>query len=141
MRSRRGWGESDVTEVNIVPVIDLCLVLLVILMILSPLLDSSSADVQLPRASTREEKESHILVSIASDGRVRISGDAVEREALKGYVAKLLQLQGPNQLVVLDADRRLPFRELAEVMKSVKEAGAENLSFGAQPLDGEGGAP
>ncbi len=141
MRSRRGWGETDVTEVNIVPVIDLCLVLLVILMILSPLLDSSSADVQLPRAASREEKESHILVAIASDGRVRISGETVERGELKGYMAKLLQLQGADQLVVLDADRRLPFRELAEVMKLVKEAGAENLSFGAQPIDGEGGAP
>lgn len=138
VRLRRRWEDAEVTEVNIVPVIDLCLVLLVILMVLSPLLDSSSADVLLPRASTREEKESHVLVTIAQDGQTRISGDTVPRGELRTYMEKILQVQGADRLVVLDADRRLPFRELADVMKLVKEAGAENLSFGSEPYESGG---
>lgn len=136
-RRRPGWNDTEVTEINIVPVIDLCLVLLVILLILSPIMDSDSSDILLPKTTSKSSQENHLALTVNQDGKLGVKGENIEPEEIKDYIARLLAIQGNDTLIVVEADRRLPFKNLAEAMRLAKEAGAENLSIGAQSKEDE----
>ena len=80
--------EPTIAGVNIVPVIDLCLVLLIILMVTSPLLDTADLPVKLPQASTIESKERNISVTFASDGRIAINTEEIQSDQLEAKLAR-----------------------------------------------------
>jgi biopolymer transport protein ExbD len=129
---RRITTDSPIAGVNIVPVIDLCLVLLVILLIISPLLDKPPVEVTLPKARTVEQKENNIAVTVAPDGRVAVNSDRVERGNLKGFVKALLKEQGADTLVILRSDENDTYANLTELIREIKDAGATNIAIGTQ---------
>ena len=98
----RTFEDAPVTGVNIVPVIDLCLVLLVVLLIISPMLDKPPVEVALPRAETKEEKENNITVTVARPPWVEEVRCSVEvAEALPPWFDKALWMAWPAVPVAL----------------------------------------
>lgn len=71
-------SDEALSGVNIVPVIGVCLVLLVILIVMSPIMNLPNLDVDLPEALTRETKEQNLTVSLGADGRISLGLKIIE---------------------------------------------------------------
>jgi biopolymer transport protein ExbD len=123
--------EPTIAGVNIVPVIDLCLVLLIILMVTSPLLDTADLPVKLPQASTIESKERNISVTSSPDGRLAINTDMVTPDQ---FIPALHQLiaKDPEIMVILRVDRGSTYLSLTNLIADCKKAGATNISIGTE---------
>lgn len=138
-RRRRGFQEAAISGVNIVPVIDLCLVLLVILLILSPMLDKPPVNVTLPTARFQEEKQDNITVTLDPQGTLAINSDVVKAEDLQRYLSVLLRQYDASILVILRADKEVRYQALTDLLKTVKEAGAKNVALGTEQPKKEAG--
>jgi biopolymer transport protein ExbD len=123
--------EPTISGVNIVPVIDLCLVLLIILMVTSPLLDTADLPVKLPQAATIESKERNISVTVAQDGRIAINTDVVEANQLVPSLRALLRAD-QDTMVILRVDRTSSYVSLTDLIAQCKRAGATNISIGTE---------
>jgi biopolymer transport protein ExbD len=123
--------EPTIAGVNIVPVIDLCLVLLIILMVTSPLLETAELPVKLPQAATIESKERNIAITVSPDGRMAINTDEISADQLIPNLRKLL---GKNRdiMVILRVDRDAPYVTLTDLIAQCKRAGATNISIGTE---------
>lgn len=129
-----GRTQTSLAEINITPLVDVVLVLLVIFMISAPVLQSG-IEVAVPKTRTvKEIHETHVVVSIAKDQTVYLGDQPVNVHDLP---SRLLQGgQDPtHQVIYLRADERVPFGAFATVMDAVKQAGITNISIVTQPLD------
>ena len=123
--------EKTISGVNIVPVIDLCLVLLIILMVTSPMLETADIPIRLPVASTIENKERNIAVTYSIGGQLAINTDIIQEEDLIPKLRKLLK-EDPDILLILRVDREAPYISLTELISRCKEAGARKISIGTE---------
>jgi biopolymer transport protein ExbD len=123
--------EPTISGVNIVPVIDLCLVLLIVLMVTSPMLDTADLPVKLPQALTIESKERNISVTYAPDGRVAINSEIVTNDQFDAALKKKL-IEEPDVLVILRMDKTANYGVLTEFISRCKAAGATNISIGTE---------
>ena len=129
--------EATIAGVNIVPVIDLCLVLLIILMVTSPMLETADLPVKLPKASTIESKDRNISVTFSPDGRMAINTDIVEQQNFIPELRKHL-VEDPNILVILRVDKGAMYGVLTNLIAECKKAGATNISIGTEQTQPNG---
>lgn len=124
--------ERPIAGVNIVPVIDLCLVLLIIMMVTSPMLDTADLPVKLPRATTIESKERNIAVTYSPDGRLAVNTTIIEKE--EDFIPELRKALKPDPdiMVILRVDRGSPYASLTQLIERCKKAGAQSISIGTE---------
>jgi len=132
-RLERSPTPQPMSDINMTPLIDVMLVLLVIFMIAAPLM-VSSLKMDLPKvaAATSNDAEAALALGITADGRFHI-GDRVVTDdelvrTLKQAAARQLQ---PD--VLLRADQRVPYGRVAELIGRVQDAGLTHIGFIAQP--------
>jgi biopolymer transport protein TolR len=133
-----GRTQTSLAEINITPLVDVVLVLLVIFMLAAPVLQSG-IEVAVPKTRTvKEISEQRMVVTIARDQTVYLGDTAINVHDLP---LKLRQGgQDPtHQVIYLRADERVPFGAFASVMDAVKQAGITNISIVTQPLETKGG--
>jgi biopolymer transport protein ExbD/biopolymer transport protein TolR len=136
--SNNGQTRSSLAEINITPLVDVVLVLLVIFMITAPVLQSG-IDVSVPKTRTvKQITEQHLVLTINKDQEIFLGDQPVNIHELG---SKLLQAGGNSansdptkQVVYLRADEQVPFGAFAAVMDAVKQAGITNISIVTQPL-------
>ncbi|MFI5167300.1 MAG: ExbD/TolR family protein [Thermoanaerobaculales bacterium] len=113
------------SDINITPLVDVCLVLLIIFMVVTPLLQSG-IPVQLPETGKPEkypEGAKQIKVAINEEGKIFINQDWIPSKAeLIRRMDDILKAD-PQKEVVIKADKRLKYREVREVMKALNDAG------------------
>ncbi len=133
----RGGGEAPMAEINMIPLIDVMLVLLVIFIITAPLL-THSVKIDLPRASSAPNltKPDHISVAIDGNNRLFWNGEPIEKPALMQRVAAAAK-QYPQPELHLRADRATQYQTLAEVMAAASRAGLTRIGFVSDPRTGE----
>ena len=135
----KGQTQSSLAEINITPLVDVVLVLLVIFMITAPVLQSG-IEVAVPKTRTvKEITEQRMVVTIDRDQQVFLQDQPVNVHEL----AQKLRQAGADpakQVIYLRADERVPFGAFASVMDAVKQAGITNISIVTQPLDTKGAA-
>jgi biopolymer transport protein ExbD/biopolymer transport protein TolR len=129
-----GQTRTALAEINITPMVDVVLVLLVIFMITAPVLQSG-IDVAVPKTRTvREITQQRLVVTIDRDQKVFLNDQPINIHEL----AAKLQRPGPDdakKVIYLRADERVPFGAFASVMDTVKQAGITNISIVTQPLE------
>jgi biopolymer transport protein ExbD/biopolymer transport protein TolR len=133
-----GQTRSSLAEINITPLVDVVLVLLVIFMITAPVLQSG-IEVAVPKTRTvKEITEQRLVVTIDRDQQVFLGDTPVNVHDLG---QKLHQSSGDTkkQVIYLRADQRVPFGAFASVMDAVKQAGITNISIVTQPVDSKTG--
>ena len=128
-----GRTTSALADINITPLVDVVLVLLVIFMLTAPVLQSG-VEVSVPKTKTvKEITQQRMVVTIDREQRVFLGDSPVN-------IADLPQrLHQPNtdvahQVIYLRADERVPFGAFASVMDAVKQAGITNVSIVTQPI-------
>jgi biopolymer transport protein ExbD len=132
-RPSREFNDQAIAGVNIVPVIDLCLVILVVLLVISPMLDAPSLKVDLPKASAKDEKENTIAITIDTEGRMAVNADVIDKADLPKILPVLLLEQGEDTVVVIRSDKNVSYGALTDLLKIVKTAGAKRISLGTEP--------
>ncbi len=113
--------EEAISGVNIVPVIDVTLVLLVILLLMSPILNLPSIPVELPEAMTKETKDQNISVSLGADGAISIDTDIVEWKDLPRALNAKLRERKNDVVVIVRADKNLPYGNVENFLRTVNK--------------------
>jgi len=132
-----GGNQMPTAEINMVPLIDVMLVLLIIFMITAPLM-THSVKVDLPRASSTPtpEKPMTLQVSITADNKVHIGSEAVDPATLEGRFREAVA-QDANVELHLKADRDSRYEAVAETMSAARRAGLSKIGFVTQPAAGQ----
>ncbi len=114
-----------VAEINITPLTDVFLVLLIIFMVTSSVLSQTSIQVQLPKSNHAAESSAtpSVIVSVNSDSQISVNGSPVSDENL-GPALKAVLAKSADKTVVLEGDRRAVLGTVVRVMDEGKKAGA-----------------
>jgi len=124
--------QTSLAEINMVPFIDVVLVLLIIFMITAPILQSG-IEVDVPKTHTvKELTEQHVVVTIDKAQRIYLGDDPVNIHQLADKIRK--QLKKPQDVVYLRADETVPFGAFATVIDSLRQSGIANISIVTQPI-------
>jgi biopolymer transport protein ExbD len=126
LRSRR--GSPMLGEINVTPLVDVVLVLLLIFMVTAPMM-SRGIDVSLPVANQPQiPQEDRITVSIRADGRVFVADQPVNVALLEDRLRGLTS-GSPDAVVYLRADEGLRYGEVIRVVDVIKRAGIDRIGF------------
>jgi biopolymer transport protein ExbD len=117
------------SDINVTPLVDVCLVLLIIFMVVTPLLQHESP-LQLPPTGRpgNGAASRRLTVSMQLNGMVRVNETMV---ALSGLTAELRRLRtaDPSRPVIIEADRRLRYEQVSTVIESIEDAGFEKYGL------------
>jgi biopolymer transport protein TolR len=137
-RRRRRGRRGALSEINVTPMVDVMLVLLIIFMVSAPLL-TVGVPVELPRtdAGALEEQNEPLTVSIREDGAVYIGEEAAPYEGLAARFEAVAE-NTPDRPVYVRADGRAPYARVAQVMARLQAAGLSSVGLitDTAPADG-----
>ena len=136
---RRGRGRRMVNEINVVPYIDVMLVLLVIFMVTAPLLPPGAID--LPSAGrSSEQPDQYIEVQVHADGELRVrgvnTGDPSERHVVRADLRGAIeQVRGDAEKmpVVISGDRAVRYEVVMDVMSELRRMNIERIALLVKP--------
>lgn len=130
--SSRGRQQAQ-AEINMVPLIDVMLVLLIIFMVTAPLL-THAVKVQLPQVSSikNEAKPDTVTISIQADGALHWNKEAIDDEALETKMRTAATVEPVPELHIR-ADEAVAYKRVAWVMSSSAKAGLNKIGFVSQP--------
>ena len=124
--------QTSLSEINMIPFIDVVLVLLIIFMITAPILQSG-IEVDVPKTHTvREITEQRLVVTIDKTQKVYLGNDPVNVHQLGAKVKS--QLKKPQDAVYLRCDETVPFGIFASIIDTLRQSGINNISIVTQPL-------
>ena len=128
--STNGRTQTAMADINITPLVDVVLVLLLIFMLTAPVLQSG-VEVAVPQTRTVNQlTDVHQVITIDKDQNIFLQDKPVN---VNDLATKLKT--GKDKIVYVRADERVPFGAFASVMDAVKQAGITNISIVTQPLD------
>ena len=136
-----GIGErrGNLAEINVTPLVDVMLVLLIIFMVTAPMM-TRGIDIDLPRAqSGADATENRITLSIDEQRRVYLNRSLVNVHLLQERIAPLVA--AGDAFVFLRADASVPYGYVMEVVDQVKKAGISKVGLVTQPLPQEPAGP
>ncbi|RAS21550.1 ExbD/TolR family protein [Paraburkholderia bryophila] len=120
-------------EINMTPLVDVMLVLLIVFMVTIPVI-RHAVKIDLPHASSQKEdtKPAQVTVAIDAGGNVLWNDQKVDEAALSTKIAQAAQAD-PQPELHLDADRKVPYEKVAEVMSAAQAGGLTKIGFVTQP--------
>jgi biopolymer transport protein ExbD len=127
MAIRLGESEDLKAEINVTPLVDVVLVLLVIFMVVTPLL-KQEVPIELPLAeNSRETKDlSQLTLTLAADGLLLLNGESILPEALVTQLQTIYAGRA-DKTIFLEADRTLPYGRVVDVMDDCRAAGVTTI--------------
>jgi biopolymer transport protein TolR len=128
-----GGPRRAMTDINVTPLVDVMLVLLIIFMVTAPLIQSG-VKVDLPRASAQqmEHQEEKLVLTITRDRRVFLGTSEIPPADLERKLSTNVRIQKEKELY-LHADRSLPYGQVVEIMAVARRAGVESLGMITDP--------
>ena len=123
---------APMAEINITPLTDVFLVLLIIFMVTTPLIMNSGIKIKMPRTQALPSlSEQDVIIAITSAGRYFVNNTEVPKERLTDY---LRELKVAGKLVVVQADKSLTHGTVVAALDAAKMAGAEKLAIATEPM-------
>jgi biopolymer transport protein TolR len=140
-RLQRPPGAQPMSDINMTPLIDVMLVLLVIFMITAPLM-ASSLKLDLPKTDAGQPSDTPQFISIALDqqGRLYFGDDVVDAATFNARVTEAAR-KNPQTEVQLRADQKVPYGRVAELIGMIQKAGLSRLGFVTDPAPIEAAKP
>lgn len=131
--SSNGRTQGSLSDINITPLVDVVLVLLIIFMLTAPVLQSG-IHVKLPHTKTVHQiTKAQLVLTITKDQEVYLGDKPINLSQLPQLLRKP-NVNPADEVVYLRADERVPFGAFATVMSAVKQAGISNISIVTQPI-------
>lgn len=144
-RLRQGGGESR-AEINMIPLIDIMLVLLVIFILTAPLV-TQSVKLKLPEAvdlkeeQTQQEIDKPVLIAINEDSEIFINEEKVDHETAFNKLTEIKVAAGEKPpMIQLHIDAAVPYQDVAKIVTVLSKVGLANIGFVSLPEEG-GAAP
>jgi biopolymer transport protein TolR len=132
--SAKGRTQTALAEINITPLVDVVLVLLLIFMLTAPVLQSG-IEVAIPKTRTvKQLTEERMVVTIDRDQNVFLQDKPVNVNQLPSLLKNSGKGDLSKKIIYLRADERVPFGAFASVMDAVKQSGITNISIVTQPI-------
>ena len=124
-----------VSEINVTPLVDVMLVLLIIFMVTAPMM-TQGVDVDLPETTAKplRQKEEPLLVTIRKNGQIYFNDIKVEQSLLKQQLSSLSDTEHEKP-IYLKADKQVPYGLVVSIMADIKESGFDKLGMITQPAD------
>jgi biopolymer transport protein TolR len=140
-----GSGDPTLSEINVTPLVDVMLVLLIIFMVTAPLM-KQGVDVALPQTQAQpieHEQEDNLVLSITAERKIYVSSKGAEIEIPRDELVTKLEHNEKlkrDREIFLEADRSLPYGFVVDVMADLKRAGVEKMGMITEspPPDEEG---
>ena len=130
----QGSNSHFMSDINVTPMVDVMLVLLIIFMVTAPMM-MQGVSVSLPQTTSKPlpaEKE-HLIITVDRSQQIYINDYKVGLDALQAKLKKICEGR-PDQKVYLRADKTVPYGVVIRVMSEVKNAGMEKLGMVTEPL-------
>lgn len=129
-----GGGSGPMSEINVTPLVDVMLVLLIVFMVTAPMM-KQGVSVELPEAAAEpmEGSEEKLVLTLTQDRRAFIGDTEVPLDRLSEVLATNAKLKADRELY-LHADQRLPYGVVVKVMAAAKKGGADNIGMVTDPV-------
>jgi biopolymer transport protein ExbD len=115
------------SDINVTPLVDVMLVLLVIFMVVTPLMHQElPIDLPASRSSQEVKDPAHVHLVAGADGSLLLNDEKVEREDLGSALRHLYERRG-DRTIFLQADRSLPYETVVDLMDACREAGIDRI--------------
>jgi biopolymer transport protein TolR len=134
----KGGVKSDI---NVTPLVDVMLVLLIIMMLIAPMLNKG-VSVKLPKANNTVEKpqsQDQTIIAIAANKAIYLNAKPVPEQELAKRVGDLLESK-TEKIVLIKADQEVEYGAVMAVMDQLRQAAIEDIGLVTEPRKGEGGA-
>jgi len=122
--------DDAITGINVTPLVDVTLVLLIIFMVTAKLIAGRGVPLDLPKAATAGATQTMLTLSIDASGKVLANGEAVDDAALRAKTVSALQ-QNPELRTVIAASAAASHGSVMHVVDTVRDAGAVKIAFAA----------
>ena len=122
--------QSLMTEINIIPLTDVILVLLVIFMVATPLISQNRVEIKLPVSASEEaiENSQQVYITITGEGIIYLENKILTKQELKQRMTALVK-KNPDLKVIMAADKSCRFQNVIGVMDTLKEVGVKSLNI------------
>jgi biopolymer transport protein TolR len=129
----RGGNGGSIAQINVTPLVDVMLVLLVIFMVTAPIIQQGvSVDLPKTRASGLNSQEDPLVVGLTKDGAVYLNDNPIALADLRAKLVAVAQASS-DRAVLLRADRNVPYGDVVGVIAAIKEAGIDKLGMVTEP--------
>ena len=137
----RGRGRRTISEINMVPFIDVMLVLLIIFMVTAPLITTGVVDLPtVGRSGQRPQKFVELVVAADESMKLRVDGKDAGRATLADLAARVANAQGGDRAapVVISADRSVKYESVVRAMDVLQKAGVQRVGLSVKSAGGGG---
>lgn len=121
-----------ITKVNVLPLVDVCLVLVIVFMVTAPLMMQPVMEVRLPKAVTVEgEEKENITITIAMNGKIAINEKETTWKRLSAELTERIK-RNQDKFVIIRADENASHGEMLKAMRIARDAGAKKLTVATE---------
>jgi biopolymer transport protein TolR len=136
--AKRDEGKKVNSNINVTPMVDVMLVLLIIFMVITPMLNNK-VNVDLPTATSaivmeNANKEDSVMVAVTRDGKIFLGGDQTTVETMGPAIQAKLE-KNPDKKVYLRADNRAIYSKVMDAIDGIRAAGISNLGLLTEKKD------
>ena len=133
---------TEEPELNLIPFIDVLLVILIFLMLTTTYSKFTEMELTLPSADTEQlrDRPKEVIVSIAADGRYAVGKDALQDRSVEGIASALTRHApaGKDSIVIISADANAPHQSVVSAMEAARRAGLSQITFATQATSAAG---
>jgi biopolymer transport protein TolR len=133
MASTSQNGNGIIAGINVTPMVDISLVLLIIFIVTAKIIVTQAVPLDLPRASQSEELQVVFSVIVPADGPTLVNGEPAVNDSTLLQLASKAVAQDPDVRAVINADGAVPHRRIIHTLDLIKTAGIARVAFGALP--------
>ncbi len=132
--------DGMVTGINITPLVDVMLVLLVIMMVTAKIIVSNSLPLDLPQAAKGEEVQMVFGVELFANGNLQVDGEPIKEDKMVMALAQDALKKDKTLRAVIRADKTVQHGRIITILDLLKQAGVAKIAFGVTPIAAEPGA-
>lgn len=121
--------DDSISDINVVPLVDIILVVLIIFMVTAPMIMKPTINVNLPKAASGENTApSQLAITLAQDGRTLLNGNPATEESISTKAKEELQ-KNPDVQAIISADKDVPHGRVVTIIDVVKSAGVKKFAI------------
>jgi biopolymer transport protein ExbD len=132
--SSSGNDDEGINGINVTPLVDITLVLLIIFMVTAKIIVSQSVPLDLPKAATGTDVQTVFSIVMAANGSAQVDSKAIPNDDAIFEISRTAHAQNADLRAVIKADAAVPHGRVIHVLDLLKQAGVSKIAFGVTPI-------